>query len=444
MAGICLALLILVGWGAAYINTSVRPARFFDENHRMLSDYRWLAAKDRFGPQIPIELVVVFDSDKTSLNTLRQLQLVSDLQQDLKASRADLIGSTISAATFAPSLDVARSLRFKTNERLAENRQAYNDVHYYSSKKSDTGGLQELWRISTRVESKDLDYDEVIRQIEDHVKDFLARRREGYQKDRELAKASHDKRMEKARQVLADNEQRFQDDQERLKQLRQQYGDYVDFAEKQFASTMAALSDDTDGVDLIYTGMVPLFHEAQNELLNGLFKSFLLAFVLIAIVMIVWFRSLRAGLLTMFPNVFPAAMIFGYMGWRGMIVDIGSMMTASVAMGIAVDDTVHYLTWFRRGLRDGMSRRDALIEAYQRCARAMTQTTMIAGLSLLVLVLSSFQPVSQFGLLMFVLLVAALVGDLVFLPALLAGRAGELFRPTPGTETELPAEQPVA
>ncbi len=160
--------------------------------------------------------------------------------------------------------------------------------------------------------------------------------------------------------------------------------------------------------------------------------------------MVAWFRSLRAGLLTMFPNVFPAAVIFGYMGWRGLIVDIGSMMTASVAMGIAVDDTVHYLTWFRRGLQNGLSRRDALIDAYQRCSRAMAQTTMIAGLSLLVFVFSSFQPVSQFGLLMFVLLVAALVGDLIFLPALLASRAGRLFEPSPAVALPTPVEQPVA
>jgi len=68
-----------------------------------------------------------------------------------------------------------------------------------------------------------------------------------------------------------------------------------------------------------------------------------------------------------------------------------------------------------------------IIEAYGPCAPAMTQTTLIAGLSMLAFALSAFQPVAQFGLLMFILLVAALVGDLIFLPALLATRAGESF-----------------
>jgi predicted RND superfamily exporter protein len=180
-------------------------------------------------------------------------------------------------------------------------------------------------------------------------------------------------------------------------------------------------------VHATYTGVVPLVFQAQRELLNGLFKSFCLAFVMIGVVMAILLRSLRAGLLLMLPNVFPAVVVFGIMGWTTTLIDVGAMMTASVALGIAVDDTLHFLTWFRRALRKGRTRQQAIVEAYDRCALAMTQTTLIAGLGLLVLCLSSFQPVSQFGLLMFFLLVAALVGDLVLLPAMLATRLGKII-----------------
>ena len=192
---------------------------------------------------------------------------------------------------------------------------------------------------------------------------------------------------------------------------------------------MRQAADDTLGVDVEYTGMVPLFHIAQRELFRGLVKSFGLAFILIAIMMVFWFRNILSGMVTMLPNVFPAAVIFGWMGWTDRIVDIGSMMTASVAMGIAVDDTVHFLTWFRRGMSAQMNRAEAVRYSYRRCALAMTQTTLIAGIGLVIFSLSSFQPVSQFGLLMFLLLAAALVGDLIFLPALLASPAGKLFKP---------------
>jgi predicted RND superfamily exporter protein len=182
-----------------------------------------------------------------------------------------------------------------------------------------------------------------------------------------------------------------------------------------------------ESVTAIYTGSAPLVFAAQQELLRGLMRSFCLAFALIAVVMVLLLRSVWAGFLAMLPNLFPALVTFGSMGWIARPVDVGAMMTASVALGIAVDDTVHFLTWFRRGRLRGSTREEAIIEAYQRCAPVMTQTTLIAGPALLVFYLSSFQPVSQFGLLMFILLIAALVGDLVFLPALLATRSGESF-----------------
>jgi predicted RND superfamily exporter protein len=182
-----------------------------------------------------------------------------------------------------------------------------------------------------------------------------------------------------------------------------------------------------DTLHATYTGIVPLVFVAQRELLTSLFKSFCLAFVMIAVVMIALLWSIRAGMISMLPNVFPALVTFGVMGWSGALVDVGTMMTASVALGIAADDTLHFLTWFRRGMLQGRSRRGSVAMAFQRCAPAMTHTTLIAGLGLLVFALSEFKPVSQFGLLMFILLVAALVGDLMLLPALLTTRLGKCF-----------------
>lgn len=109
-------------------------------------------------------------------------------------------------------------------------------------------------------------------------------------------------------------------------------------------------------------------------------------------------------------------------------------MTASAALGIAVDDTLHFITWFRRGLGRGMARDQAVRFAYGRCGRAMFQTSMICGLGLLLFALSGFIPVRRFALMMFALLTLALAGDLVVLPALLVGPLGRVFRP--GTPLE--------
>ncbi len=187
---------------------------------------------------------------------------------------------------------------------------------------------------------------------------------------------------------------------------------------------------DAPDVATIYTGVVPVVYKAQRTLLNNLVVSFLWAFGLIMVVMMFVLRSPTAAFVSMFPNVFPVAVVFGAMGWLGISIDIGTMMTASVAMGVAVDDTIHFLTWYRWGLDSGLSRQGAIREAYRRVARAMAQTTAIGGLGMAVFALSTFTPTQRFGVLMLALLCAALVGDLVFLPALLASPLGKLFSPS--------------
>jgi len=177
----------------------------------------------------------------------------------------------------------------------------------------------------------------------------------------------------------------------------------------------------------VYTGMIPLVYKTQRQLLVSLNESIMWATVLIAVVMMFVLRSPMAGLISMIPNVFPIVMIFGTLGWLGIKVDIGIMMTASVALGVAVDDTVHFLTWFRRGVKQGLDRAQAVVLAYDRCATAMLQTTIIGGFGLAVFATSTFTPTQQFGYLMISMLGAALVGDLLLLPAILAGPLGKFF-----------------
>ena len=143
---------------------------------------------------------------------------------------------------------------------------------------------------------------------------------------------------------------------------------------------------------------------------------------------------MRGGLLAMIPNVFPVVVVFGVMSYRGIKVDIGSMMTASVAMGVAVDDTIHFLNWYRGALAKGLDRIAAIRVAYTRVATAMTQTTLIAGLGLSAFAMSTFTPTQRFGTLMLFLLAAALIGDLIVLPAILASPFGKYFSKIPPVE----------
>jgi hypothetical protein len=154
-------------------------------------------------------------------------------------------------------------------------------------------------------------------------------------------------------------------------------------------------------------------------------------------------NGLAAGMVAMIPNMFPVLLVFGVMCHMNIEIDIGTMMTASVAMGVAVDDTIHFLSWFRLNLDRGLDRVEAVIETYRRVGPAMTQTTIVGGLGLFVFALSTFTPTQRFGTLMLVMLAAALVGDLILLPALLAGPAGRWFKPrTDASGRPIKAGQP--
>ncbi|MEZ6073559.1 MAG: MMPL family transporter [Pirellulales bacterium] len=188
------------------------------------------------------------------------------------------------------------------------------------------------------------------------------------------------------------------------------------------------------GASAVYTGVMPLVARAQEILLRDLIISFTTAFAIVALIMIAALKSWRCGLLAMVPNLFPAIIVFGAMGWLRIPVDVGAMMTASVAFGIAVDDTMHMMTWFRSDLDTGQDVTAAVLGAFHHCGRAMTQTTLICGLGMFVFAVSDFEPTRRFAWLMFLLLSTALVGDLVLLPALLAGSVGRrIFAGRDGT-----------
>ncbi len=182
-------------------------------------------------------------------------------------------------------------------------------------------------------------------------------------------------------------------------------------------------------VDAIYTGVVPIVYKAQRALLNSLVESTFWSFLTITPIMMFVSRSFAAGIVAMLPNVLPVLVIFGAMGWMGIPLDIGSMMTASIALGVAVDDTIHYLARYREDLDHYGDRNQAIVATYQHCAIPTLQAAMISGLGLSVFAFSTFTPTQRFGWLMLTILIAGVISELVMLPALLAGPLGRVFQP---------------
>ncbi len=171
----------------------------------------------------------------------------------------------------------------------------------------------------------------------------------------------------------------------------------------------------------VVTGHLPLIRSIENQLRASLFVSYSLAFALVFAAMIFGMRSFSLGAISMLPNLFPTVVIFGVLGWLDLEIDVGGVMTASVALGIAVDDTFHYLAAYRRA-RSQHDRYGAVEQALRETGPAMLFTTIICGFSMLVYLQSSFLPASRFGTMLCALLCAAIVGDLIWMPALLTKR----------------------
>ena len=319
--------------------------------------------QDKIGPMVPVE-VVIHIPNANEARMLERMRLVEEIRREV--AQVEGVGGTITAATFGPKVSYGGSVLDVVRRTVTNRKLEKHREEFKNNKFLYDDGDEELWRISVRVKAQTrIDYGLFLDDLEATLKPVI------------------EKHEQASRGIT--------------------------------------------GVRATLCGGIPLVNKAQKQLLSDLIWSFCTAFVLVSIAMVIVLRDLIGGLLSMLPNVIPAIFVFGIMGWADVVVDIGAMMTASAALGIAVDDTLHFVVWFRRALERGLSRRQAVLSAFQRCGSAMIQTSVICGFGLLVYSLSPFVPISRFGWIMCLMLFTALLGDLIFLPALLAGPLGRFF-----------------
>ncbi len=172
------------------------------------------------------------------------------------------------------------------------------------------------------------------------------------------------------------------------------------------------------GVTVHVNGISFMYNILYKYLLESQVKSFAIAFVLVTVILFVIFRSTLYGALSITPNLLPIIFIIGLMGWMGITLNVGTVMVASVALGIALDDTIHYLTRFRKELASSscsLQEVASMTTVFTGKAIIFTSVVNIAGF--LVPMLSGFQPTRQFGLLVAMTLSFALAADLFVLPA---------------------------
>jgi hypothetical protein len=191
------------------------------------------------------------------------------------------------------------------------------------------------------------------------------------------------------------------------------YRDFVDRVRSLFASQL-------DGkVDVTVTGSMALVARAIPKALESMAVSYVAAFVVISFLMIVLLGSIRLGLLSMIPNLLPIIVAMGTMGILDVPIDLTTIMVGSIALGLVVDDTIHFMYNYKKYHDLTGDVRAAVEASFLGAGRAMVVTSAVLVVAFGVDILASLSNIVVFGLLVALIIVLALLADFLVAPALM-------------------------
>ncbi len=173
------------------------------------------------------------------------------------------------------------------------------------------------------------------------------------------------------------------------------------------------------GVTVRPTGTVVLLNRSADALSWSQLWGDSQVMAILLLLMVLLLRSLRLGIVSMMPNVLPIVLLFGFMGYAGIDLNICTSTIASISIGIAVDDTTHYMLGFYDELRAGATREHAILATLRGVGRPILIASVALSAAFWIVCLSNFQPVRHFGLLAGCTMVIGVFTDLFLLPALL-------------------------
>jgi predicted RND superfamily exporter protein len=191
------------------------------------------------------------------------------------------------------------------------------------------------------------------------------------------------------------------------------YGKFIKTIEKMFREVFP------ENVDITLTGLVSVMARAIPASINSAVKSYIIAVVVIALMMISLVGGLRIGLISMLPNFIPIILVLGFMGLAGIPVDMMSILIGSIALGLVVDDTVHFIYNFRKYYHETGDARQAVEQTFLGTGRALLTTSIVLSAGFFVMLSATMLNIQRFGILVTMTIVVALLADFVLSPALL-------------------------
>ncbi len=188
------------------------------------------------------------------------------------------------------------------------------------------------------------------------------------------------------------------------------------------------LSANYPNIEVSVTGQLALMMELIDHISYAQIKSFALALMIITILLIVSLGSVQAGLISMVPNLLPAFFTFGLMGLLDIPLDTDTLIIAPLIIGIAVDDTIHFVAHYRDAWYETGDVEAALKSTISEVGQAVTFTTLILGIGFSMLAFSDYMGLAKTGIFGSLSIVVALSSDLFLLPALISWLKPDLGR----------------
>ena len=191
------------------------------------------------------------------------------------------------------------------------------------------------------------------------------------------------------------------------------YDGFIDDVQAEFDRVLP------DHMESRTTGFMGMMGRTMVHVINGMARSYLLAFAIITPLMILLIGNLRGGLVSMVPNLSPILLTLGVMGWAGLTIDMFTMMIGGIAIGVAVDDTIHFIHGFRRYYGKHGDARAAVRETLATTGRALLVTSVVLATGFLTFGLSEMENLYYFGVLTSFTIATAFLLDITVTPALM-------------------------
>jgi uncharacterized protein len=165
------------------------------------------------------------------------------------------------------------------------------------------------------------------------------------------------------------------------------------------------------------TGTFVMLNRTSDQIAGEQLRSVTIALVTIYLMLSTLFGSLRVGFTALVPNLIPILFFFGFMGWRGVELNLTTSLVASVVLGLAVDNAVQFIARFRRAQAGGPDLREAILESMRLSGRPIIYANVALAATFAIFFFSNFKPIASFGLLSAVTIIGCLIEDLVLLPS---------------------------